>query len=301
VVFDERGVVYEVRPGTSVRRMMMELNQQGIISHPWIFSLYAYPHVTAQLKTGEYLFPKGSTPSSIWKQVTTGTGLMNYHFTIVPGWTFIQLRNALQKANKMRLMTTAMSESQIMYRLGAANVAPEGEFFPETFYYTKDSSDLVILKRAYDLMQNYLKEAWENRAANLPYKNVYEALIAASMIEKEAYLDAERPLIAGVLVNRIQKGMLIQFDPTVIYGLGLRYDGKIHRKDLSENTPYNTYVHKGLPPTPISMPGVASINAALHPTMTDYLYFVARNDKSHQFSKTLAEHQAAVVSVSNKK
>ena len=182
-----------------------------------------------------------------------------------------------------------------MNRLGDAALAPEGQFFPETYYYTKGSSDLVILKRAFDLMQSNLKEAWETRSPNLPYKNVYEALIAASLIEKEAYFDAERPVIAGVLVNRIRKNMLIQFDPTVIYGLGLRYNGKIHKQDLLENTPYNTYVHKGLPPTPIAMPGRTSINAALHPDNTDYLYFVARSDKSHQFSKTLFEHQAAVI------
>jgi UPF0755 protein len=301
VITTAPGAVYELKPGTSVRRMMTEMHEQGIVSYPIFFSLYAYAHVTSQLKTGEYLFTKGSTQSSIWKQVTTGTGLMHYHFTIVPGWTFIQLRQALHKATKMRSLTDNMSEKQIMNRLGNANLDPEGEFFPETYYYTKDSSDLVILKRAYDLMQNNLNEAWSTRASNLPYKSMYEALVAASLIEKEGYFDAERPLIAAVLVNRLRKDMLIQFDPTVIYGLGLRYDGKIHKKDLQENTPYNTYVHKGLPPTPIAMPGMASINAALHPIESDYLYFVARSDKSHQFSKTLPEHIAAVATVSNKK
>lgn len=188
-----------------------------------------------------------------------------------------------------------------MSRISSSDVDPEGEFFPETYYYTKDVSDLVILKRAYDLMQSRLSEAWQMRAADLPYQNAYEALIAASLIEKEAYFASERPLIAGVLVNRLKKNMLIQFDPTVIYGLGLRYDGTIHKKDLLENTPYNTYVRKGLPPTPIAMPSMASIEAALHPDNTDYLYFVARKDKSHQFSKTLPEHHAAVATVSNQK
>jgi UPF0755 protein len=300
-VVNEHGAVYELKPGTSVKRMVTEMHEQGIVEHPIVFALFAYSHLKTPLKTGEYLFPKGSTPYTMWKQVTNGTGFMNYPFTIVPGWTFIQLRNALQRSNKLRQLSANMSEKQIMNRLGAPDRDPEGQFFPETYYYTKDSPDLVILKRAYDLMQLNLKEAWESRAPNLPYKDVYEALIAASLIEKEAYLDVERPIIAGVLINRIRKNMLIQFDPTVIYGLGLRYNGKIHKQDLLENNPYNTYVHKGLPPTPIAMPGMISINAALHPENTDYLYFVARGDKSHQFSKTLNEHQAAVAKASTTK
>ena len=265
IVSQDEGVVYELKPGTSIKTMVSELSAQGITSHPFLFALYAYPHLMAHLKTGEYLFHKGSTHASIWKQVANGTGFVNYPFTVVPGWTFIQLRNALLKANKLHQLTAKMSEQQIMSRLGAGNIDPEGEFFPETYYYTKGVSDLVILKRAYDLMQSSLNDAWETRALDLPYKNAYEALIAASLIEKEGYLNSERPLIAGVLVNRMRKNMLIQFDPTVIYGLGLRYDGKIHKKDLIENTPYNTYVHKGLPPTPIAMPAMVSIRSALHP------------------------------------
>ncbi|MBV9575419.1 MAG: endolytic transglycosylase MltG, partial [Gammaproteobacteria bacterium] len=154
--------------------------------------------------------------------------------------------------------------------------------------------DLVILKRAFDLMKNKLATAWEKRALDLPYQNAYEALIAASLIEKEAYLNTERPIIGGVLINRLRKNMLLQFDPTVIYGLGTRYNGKIHKQDLLENTAYNTYVHRGLPPTPIAMPGLASLQAATHPDTNDYIYFVAKGDGSHQFSKTLSEHNAAV-------
>ena len=154
IVNQPGGVVYELKPGTSIKTMITELSEQGITPHPFIFALYAYPHVTAHLKTGEYHFQKGSTHASIWKQVANGMGFMQYPFTIIPGWTFIQLRDALLKANKMRSLTAIMTDRQIMSRLGAGEVDPEGEFFPETYYYTKDVSDLVILKRAYDLMQS---------------------------------------------------------------------------------------------------------------------------------------------------
>jgi UPF0755 protein len=181
-----------------------------------------------------------------------------------------------------------------MLHLGAANLKPEGEFFPETYYFTKGNSDLILLKHAFKAMQSKLNDAWSKRASALPYKNAYEALIAASLIEKEAYLSKERPIIAGVLVNRLKKEMLLQFDPSVIYGLGERYTGKLSKANLLENTAYNTYLHKGLPPTPIAMPSLASISAALHPEQNDYYYFVAKGDGSHQFSKTLLEHNAAV-------
>ena len=178
--------------------------------------------------------------------------------------------------------------------MGDGAISPEGEFFPETYNYTMNVSDLVILKRAYDLMQNKLNIAWQTRSATLPYKSAYDALIAASLIEKEAYLDKERPIISGVIINRLNKNMLLQIDATVIFGLGSRYNGKIYKTDLIEDTAYNSYVHKGLPPTPIAMPGMASINAAIHPQQHDYLFYVAKGDHSHQFSKTLIEHDAAI-------
>ncbi|RDI46016.1 endolytic transglycosylase MltG [Aquicella lusitana] len=294
VVTEENGVTYYLRPGISKKVVITELSQQGIIRHPLLFSLYVYPQKSSQLKTGEYLFPKGSTPASIWKQLTNGTGHVYHPFTIVPGWTFHQLREALNKAEGLRHVTSELNDKQIMERLGYPDLAPEGQFFPETYSYTRNNPDLVILKRAFDYMQKRLKEAWQNRAPDLPYKNEYEALTAASLIEKEAYLDAERPVIAGVLVNRIRHNMPLQFDPTVIYGMGDRYAGKIHKENLQEDTAYNTYVHKGLPPTPIAMPSLVSIEAAMHPQQNDYYYFVAKGDGSHQFSRTLDEHNTAV-------
>jgi UPF0755 protein len=300
VISKKEGYVYYLRPGTSKKAMMAELTQQGIISHPFLYSLFVYPQKNAQLKTAEYFFPKGSTPYSIWKQITSGKGLYYRPFSIIPGWSFNQLRHALSQAQGIRHSTAKLNDNQIMQRLGNSTLtpegefSPEGEFFPETYYYTRGISDLVILKHAFNLMQNRLTKAWENRAQKLPYKTAYEALIAASLIEKEAYLNSERPVISGVLVNRLKRNMLLQFDPTVIYGLGQRYDGKIHKENLLDNNPYNTYIHRGLPPTPIAIPSMKSIEAIMHPQQNDYLYFVAKGDGSHQFSKTLTEHNAAV-------
>lgn len=246
------------------------------------------------MKAGEYLFPQGSNLISIWKQITTGSGLYYRSLTIVPGWSFKQLRQELAKTETLHQTISSLSDDEIMQRLGYPNIAAEGEFYPETYLYTRNVLDLVILKRAADLMQLRLKEMWERRDNQLPYKNVYEALIVASIIEKEAYLAAERPVIASVIINRLKKNMLLQCDPTVIYGIGDRFTGKLHKTDLSADTPFNTYLHKGLPPTPIAMPSVQSLQAALHPAVTDYLYFVALGDGSHKFSTTLEEHNSAV-------
>lgn len=293
-ITDDAGRQYYLRPGTSPKAFIADLSEQGIISHSSFFSFFVHIQPHQILKTGEYFFPKGSSFFSIWRQVTQGKGLVYHAFTIVPGWAFTQLLHELGQNSELRHLTSKLDNKEIMQHLGYANLAPEGEFFPETYYYTRGVPDLVILKRAIDLMQNRLNELWKDRAPNLPYKNTYEALIAASIIEKEAYLDAERPLIAGVLVNRLRRDMLLQFDPTVIYGLGQRYSGKLHKENLLENNAYNTYIHKGLPPTPIAMPSMTSIEAALHPRETKYLYFVARGDGSHQFSETLLAHQAAI-------
>lgn len=295
VVTQQSGAIYYLRPGTSKKLMMTELSRQGVIAHPAFFTFYAYLHKNAELKSGEYLFPKGSSVHSIWKQMSTGAGLYYRPFALIPGWTFKQLRAQLNQIDGLKHFTANMTDQQIMAYLGAPQtVSPEGQFFPDTYNYTKGDVDSVILKRAYLLMQTRLNAAWNQRAEKLPYKDMYAALIVASLIEKEAYLDAERPVIADVIINRLHKNMLLQVDASVIYGLGDSYDGKIHKKDLLHDTPYNTYVNAGLPPTPIAMPSMASINAALHPAPSNYLYYVAKGDGSHQFSATLAEHNAAV-------
>jgi UPF0755 protein len=296
IVTQSQGFKYNLRAGASFKTVANELHEQHILTRPlWFEALVRYQGQAHNLKAGEYLFAKGSTPLSILHQIVTGTGLVFHHFTIVPGSTFKQVRDNLNRDEALLHDTRNLSNDQIMQKLGFPSLHPEGQFFPDTYAYVEGVSDLIVLKKAFLAMQERFNNAWSKRAKDLPFTNPQEALVAASIIEREAFLDEERPIIAGVLVNRLKKGMLLQFDPTVIYGLGSRYNGTIHRKDLLEHTPYNTYVNKGLPPTPISMPSMESIEAVLHPDANNYLYFVASGDgASHQFSRTLAEHYAAV-------
>jgi UPF0755 protein len=297
-ISQDGGVIYYLRPGTTKKALVLDLSQRGVIKHPTLFSWYIYMQKNTHLKAGEYQLLKGATPVTIWQQMTRGTGLVYHPFTIIPGWTFAQLRYALTQADALRQVAQTLTDKQIMLYLGYPNGLPEGQFFPDTYYYTRGVSDLIVLQRAFILMQKKLKMAWQKRASDLPYLSEYQVLIAASLIEKEAHLSAERPIIAGVLVNRLRRHMLLQFDPTVIYGLGQRYDGKIRKQNLQENTAYNTYRHKGLPPTPIAMPSLDSIQATLHPEQHHYLYFVARGDGGHQFSTTLSEHNIAIMMIS---
>ena len=295
VVNFETGYTYLLPIGMGKQSLVADLNRKQLLPSKWLFESYVLLHPKAQLKAGEYFFPPGSTPHSIWRQITTGRGLHYRSFVLIPGWTFIQLRDELNKIPQLRHATLTLTEAQIMQRVGAPpGVAAEGNFCPETYFYTIGSSDTVILKRAYALMQKKLATLWPSRETNLPYNDTYQALIAASLVEKEAHLAAERPIIAGVLMNRLNQNMLLQFDPTVIYGMGASYTGKIYKSDLTADTPYNTYVHKGLPPTPIAMPSESSLRAVLHPAHHEYLYFVAKGDGGHRFSKTLEEHHQAV-------
>jgi UPF0755 protein len=296
VVTDIQGFRYNVRPGATFKTVTTDLSNQHILKHPCFFAwLVRYRNATPNLKAGEYLFPKGTTPNRMIDQITTGTGMIYHSFTIVPGTSFRQLRQALNKSDEFEHTTKDLSNEMIMKRLGHAGVNPEGQFFPDTYYFVVDSSDIILLKRAFNAMQTRLNTAWTHRAANLPFKNSYEALTAASIIEKEADVKEELPIIAGVLSNRLRRDIMLQFDPTVIYGVGTRFSGTIHKSDLQADNPYNTYMHKGLPPTPISMPGKDAIEAVMHPDANNYIYFVARGDGStHQFSRTLAEHNAAV-------
>jgi len=295
LVTDEHGLKYTVREGTSIRAVINDLYVLNVVKHPSLFKFLVYiKGVAHQLKAGEYLFSKGSTPPKMLQQIITGAGMVNYTFMIVPGTTFREVRNNLLQNEHLKHTIDKLSDTELMSRLGQPNLKPEGEFFPDTYFCIEGTEDIAILKRAFKAMQHKLDIAWQHRDSGLPFKTSYEALIAASIIEKEFYIKEELPKIAGVLVNRLRSGMLLQFDPTVIYGVGESYDGKIHRADLLSNNPYNTYVHKGLPPTPISMPSLASIEAMLHPMKHDYYYFVAQSIGVHQFSKQLAEHNKAV-------
>ncbi len=271
-----------------------DLSNQQIVTHPFLFKMLVnFKNNSHQLKAGQYLFRKGTSESHILYQITTGTGLAYHTFTIVPGWNFKELRAALSHDPYLHQTIQSLSDDNIMKKLGA-NFKPEGLFYPDTYYFMDGADDMFILNRSYNAMQKKLNNAWKTRDPELPFKTPYEALIAASIIEKEAYVEQELPKIAGVMINRLKKDMLLQFDPTVIYGVGDKYTGSIRRSDLQANNPYNTYVHKGLPPTPIAMPSMAAITAILHPMQHDYYYFVADSTGNSTFSGELNDHNKAV-------
>jgi UPF0755 protein len=296
MVSEAAGYKYQVRPGASFKSVATDLHKQQVLSHPYLFMLLVLLRGDEHnLKAGEYLIPVATTPDKLITQITSGTGMLYHVFTIVPGTTFKQLRTALDKCEDLTHESKDLTNEAIMQRLGFPKVDPEGLFFPDTYFFVPQTSDLSLLKRSLAKMRSKLNAAWATRAADLPYKTPYDALIAASIIEKESGVKMELPIISGVLVNRLRKNIKLQFDPTVIYGIGERYSGVIHRSDLHDSNAYNTYMHTGLPPTPISLPGMVAINAIMHPDVNDYLYFVARGDGlTHQFSRTLAEHYIAV-------
>lgn len=286
--------VYVVKPGTSLRGLAHELQQRGVIAEPYTLTWLGY--VTGRsrrIKAGEYRFRAGITATELIDQVVAGR-VVQYSVVLVEGWNFRQVMKRLEATPKLTVTVQGLTPAQVMERLGHGGVPPEGRFFPDTYYYSNGHTDIQILSSAFDKMEAALREEWDARASDLPLKDADQALVLASIIEKETSQPSERPLIAGVFINRLRKGMRLQSDPTVIYGLGDRYDGNIHLRDLREDTPYNTYTRAGLPPTPIAMPGLDSLKAALHPADTNALYFVARGDGSHVFSSTLEAHTAAV-------
>lgn len=296
-ISQKEGAIYYLSPGVSKRSVITQLYQQGVIAHPTLFSIYVFFTPQSKLKSGEYFFSHGRNFISIWHQITTGTGFYYRPFILVPGWTFNEFERALQKNPWIKKTIQPNDKEKIMQRLGFANFSPEGMLFPDTYFFTRGESDVDLMTRATKLMQKKLTAVWNQRDEHLPYQTPYEVLIAASMIEKEAFLNKERPLIASVLVNRLKNNIPLQIDATVIYALGDQYDGKIYKKDLHTSSPYNTYMNKGLPPTPIAFPSLASISAVCHPEVTDYYYYVAKGDGSHQFSKTFNEHESAVQEV----
>ena len=285
----------DVSRGTSFKGIVAELRQQGLsTASPWYWRLLAEQmHVAGKLHAGEYALTPGITPRQLLADMAAGKVLQR-NFTIVDGWTFAELRRALAQADVLQHDTSGLDDAAIMQRIGAGGEAPEGRFLPETYAYVKGDSELDILRRAHAAMERTLAALWAGRAPDLPLATPYEALILASIVEKETGRADERAKIAGVFVRRLENHMLLQTDPSVIYGMGARYDGNIRRSDLTADTPYNTYTRAGLPPTPIALPGKPAIEAALHPAAGDALYFVARGDGSHVFSSTLAEHNRNV-------
>lgn len=296
IITTEQGYHYTVPSGASMHSVVLDLYSLNIIKFPRFFNvLVAIKGNKKDLKAGEYLFAKGTTPYHLLYQITTGTGMIYYSFTIIDGWTFKQLRQALLHEDKLRHLSADLSDKDIMQHLQHPEMNPEGEFFPDTYYFSNGSSDLALLKRAFRTMQHKLALAWQERDADLPFQTPKEALIAASLVEKEAYLEQEKPIIAGVLINRLKNNMLLQIDPTVIYAMGATYKGKLHKEDLLFKNPYNTYLNKGLPPSPIAMPNFQSIKAIMHPEHHDFYYYVAKGDGTHQFSKTLRQHELAIM------
>ena len=246
-----------------------------------------------QIKAGTYQVKTGITPWQLITKLETGD-VVRGSVLLVEGWNFRQIRATLEKHPDLLQDTSDLSDSEILARIGASEKHPEGLFFPSTYKITKGDSALSVLANAYRVMQKRLDREWERRADDLPLKSPYEALILASIVEKETGRNEDRTRVANVFINRLRLGMKLDTDPTVIYGMGEKYDGRLRRRDLEADTPWNTYTRKGLPPTPISMPGQASLHAALHPEGGDMLYFVARGDGSSEFSRTLSEHNRAV-------
>jgi UPF0755 protein len=290
-------IPYEISipAGTNLKQVSQQLEDAGIILNKWTFILLArYHNQESEIKAGDYRFTEGITQTALLKTLTKGDVIQN-EIRFIEGWTFAQIRQVLNGHPAIRNLTIGLSEQEILRLIGASEAAAEGLFFPDTYYFVRNSSDIEILQRAYQNMQNHLKNSWSDRAVSLPLTTPYEALILASIIEKETGLESDRAEIAGVFINRLRKGMRLQTDPTIIYGLGEQFDGNLRKKDLITDQEYNTYTRPGLPPTPIAMPGLASIRAALNPGETDALYFVAKGNGESQFSTNLTDHNKAVI------
>ncbi len=287
-------VEVSIEPKTSPREVANAWVQAGVRAEPFLlYEWFRWSGQARKIRAGSYAVGPGVTPRTLLDKMVRGEEVMAT-VRLIEGWTFRQFRAELAKAPDLKQTTAALSEADLMAAIGAPGVAAEGRFYPDTYAFSKGASDLVVLKRAYRTMQRQLDAAWAERAANTPLRSANDALILASIVEKETGAAKDRGLVAGVFVNRLRIGMPLQTDPTVIYGLGERFDGNLRKRDLLADTPYNTYTRGGLPPTPIAMPGRASLLAAVKPDATKALYFVARGDGSSQFSESLTEHNRAV-------
>lgn len=284
----------EVEPGSNPREVALQVQQSGVSVEPallyWWFRLSGQAR---QIKAGNYELATGTTPMSLLGKLVRGEEALR-SITLVEGWNFRQVREALSKAEQLKSVTDGLPVDELMRQVGRLGVPPEGRFYPDTYTYAKGSTDLALLQRAARAMDKKLEAAWSQRASQTPLKSPDEALILASIVEKETGRANERAQIAAVFANRLRIGMRLQTDPTVIYGLGAAFDGNLRKVDLLADTPWNTYTRSGLPPTPISMPGRGALLAAVQPAESKALYFVARGDGSSHFSATLDEHNRAV-------
>ncbi len=287
-------LAYVVAPGMTLTEVVSQLSAQGILQRPWALLWYARLHGRAtRIKAGEYRLEAGTTPIQLLDLLVSGR-VVQHALTLIEGWTFEQVLASVRAHPQLKQTLTGLNAEEIMEAIGAGRIHPEGWFYPETYYFPSGLSDRDVLRRAHRIMRKRLQSEWEGRANGLPYHKPYEALVIASIIEKETGIEGERGRIAGVFVQRLKKGMRLESDPTVIYGLGKAFDGNLRRRDLRQVTPYNTYRRNGLPPTPIAMPGGDAIRAALHPKVDEALFFVARGDGGHHFSSTYQEHRRAV-------
>ncbi len=289
-------LMYEVPVGASLTSVAWDMNRRGLLEYPRLLLLWArVTRQTAGMKAGEYELHPGLSPASLLQLLRSGDVFL-HRITFIEGTTFAQLRRVLQADPAIKQTVGRASEEALMRQLGETGVAAEGQFYPDTYRFARGTTDLEILGIAHRRLKAELDKAWSERAADLPLANPREVLILASIVEKETALERERPQVAGVFVERLRRGMKLQTDPTVIYGMGETFDGDIRSADLHRDTPYNTYTRVGLPPTPICLPGAASIHAAVQPVMSGAVFFVANGDDdgSHHFSATLAEHDAAV-------
>lgn len=292
--FNDSAMRVVVESGSTLSRVANQLATSGVLQHPRLLSIYGRLNGGATgIKVGEFDIPGGTTPVELLELLISGD-VVQYSFTIVEGWRFSEMLAALREHEAMTL--TGVDPNTVMAQLGKPDLHPEGQFLPDTYFFPRGTSDIDMLERAHDALTQTLQEAWQTRSSNAAVSTAYDALILASIVEKETGLESERRQIAGVYSRRLQQRIRLQADPTVIYGLGEAWDGDIRRRDLQTDTPYNTYTRHGLPPTPIALAGRAAIEAALDPEPGESLYFVAtgESDRSHYFSVTLEEHNAAV-------
>ncbi len=294
ITTEGEAIPFAIAPGSGAHAAGQQIADAGIPIEPLLFNLLArIEGKTSKLKAGSYELKPGTSPQRLITQLVRGE-FAQESLTIIEGWTFRQMRQVMAMHPGLKHDTAQLSDRELMARISPEYAQPEGLFFPDTYLFAKGASELQIFKQAHVALIARLSEAWDKRDPALPYKNPYEALIMASIVEKETGQKSERAMIAGVFVNRLKTGMLLQTDPTVIYGMGEAYQGKIRKRDLEADTPYNTYTRGGLPPTPIALPGAQSLTAALAPARTQALYFVARGNGTSEFSDNLPDHNRAV-------
>jgi UPF0755 protein len=293
-VFSPEQITYVLSPGATTHHIADDLHAQGLIQKPLLFRLLVRTEGQGKhLQSGEYHFTSGNTVQSFINKLVRGD-VVRYEITLVDGWTFKQAFQVIENNPYLEHQLKGLTPAEVAQQLNLKHANPEGLFLPETYQFRRPNTDVEILQRAHQALLTVLNQAWSSRSSGDIYPTPYKALIAASLIQRESANDAERPEISGVIYRRLQKRMRLQIDPTVIYALGDKYRGKLHRKDMRINSPYNTYRHHGLPPTPIALPGKNAIIAATHPAMGDALYFVAMGDGRHYFSANLQQHDKAI-------